>query len=85
MIGVQRAKSSSIRVSTYTRRRVGHLARRLGALSNQEVIDKALDALERRLFWEGFDREAREYLARYPEETAERERFGCVSADGLAR
>lgn len=80
-----RDAGSSIRVSPKTRRRVGHLARRLGAATHQQVIDNALDALERRLFWEGFDQEAKEYLDRYPAEAIERERFGHAAADGLKR
>jgi hypothetical protein len=43
------------------------------------------DALKRRLFWKGFDQEAKEYLDRYPAEAIERERFGRTSADGLKR
>ena len=78
-----RSTSSSIRVSSQTRRRVGHIARRLHLSSQQEVIDKALDALEHRVFWEGFDEEARDYLAQYPQEMRERERFGQISGDGM--
>ena len=80
-----RDAGSSIRVSPRTRRRVGQLACRLGAGTHQQVIDDALDALERRLFWEGFDQEAKEYLERYPAESLERESFGHAAADGLKR
>jgi hypothetical protein len=64
---------------------VSSLTRRLRAASHQEVIDKALDALEHIHFWAGFDDEARAYLRAHPGETAERERFGQVSRDGLRR
>ncbi len=78
-----RPRSSSIRVSSQLRRRVGHLARRLHTSSQQEVIDRALGALEHQLFWEGFDEEAKAYLEKYPQEAVERKRFGQVSGDGL--
>ena len=78
-----RSTSSSIRVSSQTRRRVSHIARRLHASSQQDVIDRALDALEHRLFWEGFDGEAKAYLEQYPHEMLERRKFGQVSGDGL--
>ena len=76
---------SSIRVSSLVRRKVGQLARRLHASSQQEVVERALEALEHRLFWEGFDDEAQAYLEKYPQETKERRRFGRLSADGLRR
>jgi hypothetical protein len=79
---VRQPAGSSIRVSPATRKRVGSLARRLRASSQQEVIDKALDILEHRLFWEGFDDEAKAYLNKFPREDVERGRFGNLSADG---
>jgi hypothetical protein len=82
---VTRSAASSVRVSARTSRRVGELARRLGASTLQQVIDRALDALERRIFWEGFDQEAPDYLKRYPAEAVERERFGHPSPAGLGR
>jgi len=77
--------ASSIRVSSRVRRKVVQLARRLRASSQQEVVERALDTLEHRLFWEGFDDEAQAYLEKYPKETKERRRFGRLSADGLRR
>lgn len=72
---------SSIRVSAATRRRVSEIAKKLKAGSQQEVIDRALDQLEHRLFWEGFDEEARRYLEAAPEEMKERRVFGGTLAD----
>ena len=80
---VRQTAGSSIRVSPATRKRVGSLARRLSASSQQEVIDKALDVLEHRLYWEGFDDEAKAYLEKFPREDAERRRFGSLAPDGL--
>jgi len=74
---------SSIRVSPLTRKRVGELVVRLKAASQQEVLERALDSLEHRLFWEGFAEEARAYLAAYPQERNERKRFAGTSADGI--
>src|SRR5579859_3195610 len=64
---MQNPKGSSIRVSSVIRRRVGSLARRLKASSQEEVIDRALDALERAVFWQGFNDEAEAYLKKYPQ------------------
>jgi hypothetical protein len=80
---MQNPKGSSIRVSSVIRKRVGHLARRLKASSQEEVIDRALDALERAMFWEGFDGEAEAYLNKYPQEMTERNTFGQVSGDRM--
>ena len=80
---MQNPKGSSIRVSSVIRRRVGHLARRLKASSQEEVIDRALDALERAMFWQGFDSEAEAYLKKYPPEITERNVFGQVSGDRM--
>jgi len=80
---MQNPKGSSIRVSSVIRRRVGSLARRLKASSQEEVIDQALDALERAMFWQGFDSEAEAYLNKNPQELAERDTFGQVSGDGM--
>lgn len=74
-------KQSSIRVSSGTRRRVGSLARRLKATSQEEVIDRALDALQRAIFWQGFEDEADSYLSKYTHESAERKIFGQISGD----
>ena len=38
------------------------------------MIECALDELEHSLFWEGFEEEARAYLATYPQERDERSR-----------
>jgi hypothetical protein len=74
---------SSIRVSAQTRRRVGALAARLKLASQQEVIDRALDELEHRLFWDGFEEDARAYRKAFPEEDQERARYAGTSGDGL--
>jgi cytochrome c-type biogenesis protein CcmH/NrfG len=75
--------SSSIRVSPQTRKRVGQLTAALGASSQQEVIQRALDQLEQALFWEGFDEEARAYLAAHPQEEDERASYAGTSGDGM--
>ena len=80
---MQNPKGSSIRVSSVIRRRVRHLARRLKASSQEEVIDRALDALERAMFWQGFDAEAEAYLNKYPQEMTGRNIFGQVSGDRM--
>ena len=80
---MQNPKGSSIRVSSVIRRRVGSLARRLKTSSQEEVIDRALDALERAMFWHGFNDEAEAYLKKYPQELAERNTFGKVSGDRM--
>ena len=74
---------SSIRVSAQTRRRVGALAVRLKLASQQEVIDRALDELEHRLFWDGFEEDARAYRKAFPEEDRERARYASTSGDGM--
>jgi hypothetical protein len=51
--------------------------------SQQDVIDLALDKLEHSLFWEGFEEEARAYLAAYPQERNERDRYAGTSADRM--
>lgn len=80
---MRRPSGSSIRVSASTRRRVGALTVQLKAASQQDVIDRALDKLEHSLFWEGFDEEAQAYLAAFPMEREERNRFAATSADRL--
>ena len=80
---MRRPSSSSIRVSASTRRRVGDLAVKLNAYSQQDVIDRALDKLEHSLFWEGFEEEAQGYLAAYPHERDERDRYAGTSADRM--
>jgi hypothetical protein len=51
--------------------------------SQQEVINRALTELENRLFWEGFDEEAREYRESYAAgEERERRAFAGTSGDG---
>jgi len=47
--------------------------------SQQDVIDLARDKLEHSLFWEGFEEEARAYLAAYPQERNERDRYAGTS------
>jgi hypothetical protein len=80
---MQNPKGSSIRVSSLIRKRVGHLARRLKDSSQEEVIEQALDALERGMFWQGFDSEAEAYLNKYPQEMTERNVFGQASGDPM--
>jgi hypothetical protein len=80
---MRRQSGVSIRVSSATRKRVGELAVRLKAASQQEVIDRAPDKLEHTLFWAGFDEEAKAYLAAYPREMQDRKRYGGTSADGM--
>jgi hypothetical protein len=80
---MRRPPGSSIRVSASTRKRVGDLTVKLKAASQQDVIDRALDNLEHSLFWEGFDEEAQAYLAAYPMEREERDRFAATSADRM--
>ena len=82
-VGMKPSSGSSIRVSPSTRKRVGDLVLRLKAASQQDVIDRALDKLEHSLFWEGFEEEAQAYLAAYPMERQERDRYAGTSADGL--
>src|ERR1035441_10713966 len=64
------ARGSSIRVSSSTRKRVALLVAKLKASSQQDVIDQALAQLEHRVFWEGFEEEAKAYL-RSEEHTSE--------------
>ena len=79
----RRVSGSSIRVSSSTRKRVALLAVRLKASSQQDVIDRALDQLERKVFWEGFEEEAKAYVASHPQEHAERNRYAGTSSDGM--
>ena len=51
--------------------------------SQREAVDRALDKLEHSLFWEGFEEEARAYLAAYPQERSERDRYAGTSADRI--
>ena len=80
---MDRLSGSSIRVSSSTRKRVAVLVTKLKASSQQDVIDRALDQLERRVFWEGFEEEARAYLAVHPKERVERHRYAGTSSDGM--
>jgi predicted transcriptional regulator len=77
------ARGSSIRVSSSTRKRVALLVAKLKASSQQDVIDQALAQLEHRVFWEGFEEEAKAYLASHPKERAERNRYAGTSSDGM--
>ena len=77
------ARGSSIRVSSSTRKRVALLVVKLKASNQQDVIDRALDQLEHKVFWEGFEEEATAYLASYPKEHAERNRYAGTSSDGM--
>jgi hypothetical protein len=83
MTDMRRPSGCSIRVSSSIRKRVGDLAVLLKATSQQEVIDRALNQLEHTLFWEGFEEEAKAYLAAYPQELRDRKRYGGTSADGM--
>jgi hypothetical protein len=55
----------------------------LKASNQQDAIDRALDKLEHSLFWEGFEEEAQAYLAAYPQERNERNRYAGTSADRM--
>jgi hypothetical protein len=74
---MRRISRNSIRVSPSTIKRVADLSVRLKA-TRQEVIDRALDKLEHSLFWEGFEEEAQAYLAAYPMERQERDRYARI-------
>ena len=80
---VQGASGSSIRVSPATRKRVAHLTAKLKASSQQDVIDQALNQLEQKVFWEGFEDEAKSCLAAHPKERAERGHYVGTSSDGM--
>jgi hypothetical protein len=80
---MDRLSGSSIRVSSSTRKRVVDLAAKLKASNQQDVIDRALDQLEHKVFWEGFEEEAKAYLASHPKEHAERDRYAGTSSDGM--
>ena len=80
---MDRSSGSSIRVSATTRKRVALLAVKLKASNQQDVVDRALDQLEDKVFWEGFEEEAEAYLASYPKERAERDRYAGTSSDGM--
>ena len=80
---MDRLSRSSIRVSAATRKRVADLAVKLKASNQQDVIDQAINQLEHRVFWEGFEEEAKAYLASYPKERAERDRYAGTSSDGV--
>jgi hypothetical protein len=80
---MERVSGSSIRVSATTRKRVARLAVKLKASNQQDVIDQALDQLEQKVFWEGFEEEAKAYLASYSKERAERDRYAGTSSDGM--
>ena len=56
---------------------------RLQASSHQDVIDRALDQLEHKVFWGGFEEEAKAYLASHPKEHEERKRYAGTSSDGM--
>ena len=51
--------------------------------SQQDAIDRALDKLEHSLFWEGWEEEAGAYLAAYPQERNERDRYAGTPADRM--
>jgi hypothetical protein len=80
---MDRSSGSSIRVSATTRKRVALLAVKLKACNQQDVVDRALDQLEDKVFWEGFEEEAEAYLASYPKERTERDRYAGTSSDGM--
>ena len=77
------SEAMSISVSVETDEKLNRLAQRLGA-NRRSVIDQALAALEKQLFWEGWDQEAANYLGVHgPLEERERERFAGTLRDGL--
>lgn len=75
--------ATTVRVSPETNEKLNKLAERLGS-SKRTVIDQALAALEKQLFWEGWDEEAAAYLATHESlEERERESFAGTHRDGL--
>jgi hypothetical protein len=76
---------SSIRVSPAARKRIATSVGHLQVKNQQEVSGRALDHLEHYLFWQGFDDEAKKYLAQYPQEKEERRRFSATASDRLHR
>ncbi|MBI3923159.1 MAG: hypothetical protein HY318_17190 [Armatimonadetes bacterium] len=79
------AGTATLRVSTSTRKRLTHLAKVLGQTPDR-VIDSGLEAIERDMFWEGWDEEAASYLQQYgAREFEERRFFSGSNADGEDR
>ena len=72
--------ATTVRVSEQTRARAAALAAERGR-SIGEVVDEALDALERAEFW----RKTQEALARHPVELDEDPAWELSVADGLDR
>jgi len=76
-------QATTVRISVETNERLSRLAQRLGS-NKRAVLDQALDALEKQLFWEGWDEETTAYLSAYGEtEERERESFAGTLRDGL--
>jgi predicted transcriptional regulator len=74
--------AATIRITKPTHRRLRRLSKTLRE-PHDKVIARGLDAIERELFWEGWDEEAAAYLERYGKlESEERESFSGTVADG---
>jgi predicted transcriptional regulator len=77
------SQATTVRISVETNERLNRLAQRLGS-NKRAVIDQALDALEKQLFWQGWDEEATAYLTVCGEiEERERENFAGTLRDRL--
>lgn len=73
----------TVRISPETNERLTKLAQRLGS-NKRTIINQALDALEKRLFWNDWDEEATAYLAAYGQlEERERASFAGTNQDGF--
>jgi hypothetical protein len=76
-------QTMTVRISPETNERLTKLAQRLGA-NKRTIINQALDALERQLFWNGWDEEATAYLSSYGQlEERERATFAGTNQDGF--
>jgi predicted transcriptional regulator len=77
------SQGRTVRIDIETNERLNKLAQRLGS-NKREVIEQALDAPEKQLFWQGWDEEAAAYLAAHGErEERERGSFAGTLRDGI--
>ncbi len=77
--------STTLRVSTELHDRIAHLAKSRGQRM-QDIIDQAIDAWERALFWDEFDASVERLRAdpqAWAEELAERKLWEATLKDGL--
>ncbi len=76
------AGTKTLRIPEPTSARLSHLAEVLREPCDR-VLERALDAIEREIFWEGWNEEAAAYLEHHGEqEAAERAVFAGTLADG---